>query len=115
MIALRQMICEVSFEGALTAMKRDSDEANIIANINTVLASRNVTPSDVTITVGSWCRFRFSGRRRLLRLVFTVIGFGAEDSLDSEGQRPTHWRPSSAGQVCNVSSGDAKFWPICLD
>lgn len=49
MIALRQVICESSYDGALTALKRDSEEADIVANINTVLAARNVTPSSVTV------------------------------------------------------------------
>ena len=57
MIALRQMICEASYQGALSALKRDSDEADIIASINTVLASRNVTPSEVTVTGESGAAF----------------------------------------------------------
>lgn len=49
MIALKQIISESAYEGALIALRRDAEEADIIENINTVLTSRNVTPSKVLV------------------------------------------------------------------
>jgi Flp pilus assembly protein TadG len=49
MIALKQIISESAYDGALVALKPDAEELDIIADINTVLASRDVTPSNVFI------------------------------------------------------------------
>ena len=49
MIALKQIISESAYDGALHAIRSDGDEPDIIAAINTVLAARNVTPSKVSI------------------------------------------------------------------
>ena len=50
MIALKQIISESAYDGALVALKPGSNESDIISNINTVLAARNVTPSSVTVS-----------------------------------------------------------------
>jgi Flp pilus assembly protein TadG len=49
MIALKQIISESAYDGALNALRPDSEEAEIIASINAVLAARNVTPSNVLV------------------------------------------------------------------
>jgi len=49
MIALKQIISESAYDGALVAFRPDAEELDIIADINTVLASRDVTPSNVFI------------------------------------------------------------------
>ena len=49
MIALKQVLAEAAYDGALVALRSDADETAIIANINAVLAARNVTPSNVQI------------------------------------------------------------------
>ena len=49
MIALKQIITESAYDGALVALKPNAVEADVIARINTVLAARNVTPADVHI------------------------------------------------------------------
>ncbi len=49
MIAMKQVICESAYEGALIALKPDSTESDVLNRINTTLASRGVTPSDVLV------------------------------------------------------------------
>jgi Flp pilus assembly protein TadG len=49
MIALKQILSEAAYDGALMALRSDSDETAIISNINSVLAARNITPSNVQI------------------------------------------------------------------
>jgi hypothetical protein len=49
MIALKQILSEASYDGALLALRPDADEAEILAGINTMLAARNVTPSNILI------------------------------------------------------------------
>ncbi len=50
MIALRQIISESAYAGALTALKRDAEEPDVIACINASLAARNVAPSNVIVS-----------------------------------------------------------------
>ena len=49
MIALKQILSEAAYDGALAALKPNADETTIVNNINTVLAARNVTPSSVLV------------------------------------------------------------------
>ncbi len=49
MIALKQIISESAYNGALLALRPNAEEAEIIAGIHTVLTARNVTPSNVFI------------------------------------------------------------------
>lgn len=49
MIATKQIICESAYEGALVALKPDATEPAIIDRITASLASRGVTPSEVSI------------------------------------------------------------------
>ena len=49
MIALKQIISEAAYDGALVALKPNTSESDIISNINTVLSARNVTPSNVIV------------------------------------------------------------------
>ena len=50
MIALKQIICESAYDGALVAVRPNSTEADIVSSINAVLAARNVTPQTVSVT-----------------------------------------------------------------
>ena len=50
MIALKQIITETAYEGALMAFKPDTTEAEIVSQIQTVLSARNVSPAGVTVT-----------------------------------------------------------------
>lgn len=49
MIALKQIITEAAYDGAMIAVRPDGDETSITSTINTVLAARNVTPNAVVI------------------------------------------------------------------
>lgn len=49
MIALKQIIAESAYDAALVALQAGATEADVIANANTVLAARNITPHQVTI------------------------------------------------------------------
>jgi Flp pilus assembly protein TadG len=49
MVALKQIISQSAYDGALQALRSDAEEADVIARINAVLAARNVTPSNVVI------------------------------------------------------------------
>ena len=49
MIALKQIISESAYDAALVALRSNATEADVIANINTVLAARNITPQQVSI------------------------------------------------------------------
>lgn len=49
MIALKQIVSESAYDGALMAIRPGAVEANVISDINTALAARNVTPLNVTI------------------------------------------------------------------
>ena len=49
MIALKQVITEAAYDGAMVAVRPDGDAAAITATINSVLTARNITPSSVAI------------------------------------------------------------------
>ncbi|TWU17713.1 TadE-like protein [Novipirellula galeiformis] len=49
MIAMKQVICESAYEGALVALKPDATESDVVDRVNATLASRGVTPSEVSV------------------------------------------------------------------
>ncbi|EMI22234.1 TadE family protein [Rhodopirellula maiorica SM1] len=53
MIAMKQIICESAYEGALIALKPDSTESQVVDRVNATLASRGVTPSGVVVAGSS--------------------------------------------------------------
>ena len=50
MIALKQIVSESAYDGALKALRPAAVEADILSAINVDLAARNVTPHNVSIT-----------------------------------------------------------------
>jgi Flp pilus assembly protein TadG len=57
MIAMKQIICESAYDGALIALKSDTTESDVVSSVNGALAARGVTPSDVSVAGAAGAAF----------------------------------------------------------
>ncbi|SMP48098.1 TadE-like protein [Neorhodopirellula lusitana] len=57
MIAMKQIICESAYEGALVALKPNATESDVVSRVSTSLAARGVKPSGVYVTGENGAQF----------------------------------------------------------